>query len=74
MVWELLEKPGTPPRAFELTGEQAIALLNEAIDIARQSGLSWREEPVQLKPSSQLLKLVRLSQLQATKEVAEGSA
>lgn len=74
MVWELLEKPGKPPRTFELTGKQAVALLNEAIDAARQSGLPWREEPVTLKPSSDLLKLVRLSQLQATKETAEGGA
>jgi CRISPR-associated protein Csb1 len=74
MVWELLERPGTPPRAFELTGEQAVALLNEAISAARESDLTWREEPVPLKPSVELLKLVRLSQLQATKEGAEGGA
>lgn len=74
MLWDLLEKPGTPPRTFELTGEQAVRLLNEAVDVARQSGLPWREEPVPLKPSSELLKLVRLSQFQATKEVTEGGA
>lgn len=68
MVWELLERPGTPPRGFALTGERAVALLDEAIAAARQSGLTWREEPVALKPSTKLLKLVRLSQLQATKE------
>ncbi len=72
MVWELLERPGTPPRKFELNGEQAVALLNEAIAAARQSGLTWREEPVVLRPSVELLKLVRLSQLQATKEGTEG--
>jgi CRISPR-associated protein Csb1 len=74
MVWELLERPGTSPRAFELTCERAIALLNEAVDAARQSGLTWREEPVVLKPSAELLKLVRLSQLQATKEPVEQGA
>lgn len=72
MVWQLLERPGTPPREFNLTSEQTIALLKQAIDVARQSGLTWREEPVSLKPSAELLKLVRLSQLQATKEGTEG--
>lgn len=68
MVWELLELPGVTPREFELTGEQAVVLLNEAVDAARQSGLTWRKEPVALKPSAELLELVRRSQLQATKE------
>jgi len=74
MVWELLERPGTEPRKFELTSQEAIALLTEAIGSARQSGLTWREKPVALKPSSELLRLVRLSQLQATKEAVEGGA
>ena len=73
MVWELLERPGTPPRKLELTGEQAIKLLNESIVAARQNGLAWHEEPVALKPSAKLLELVRLSQLQATKEGIEGA-
>jgi CRISPR-associated protein Csb1 len=74
MTWELLERPGTKPREFALTGEQALALLNEAVGAARTSGLPWREEPVVLKPSAELLKLVRASQLQATKETAEAGA
>lgn len=74
MVWELLERPGTKPREFELTGDQAVALLGEAVDAGRQSGLTWREESLPLKPSAELLKLVRLSQLQATKEGTEGGA
>ena len=74
MAWELLEQPGQPPRDFELTAEQAIALLQEAIAAADDSGLTWRSEPVTLKPSAELLKLVRLSQLQATNESAEGGA
>lgn len=71
MAWELLDRPGEAPRRFELTVEQAVSLLQEAVVAARQSGLPWREQPVALKPSAQLLKLVRLSQLQATKEAAE---
>lgn len=71
MVWELLERPGTKPREFTLTSVQAVDLLGKAADAARQIGLPWRDDPVKLKPSAELLKLVRLSQLQATKETAE---
>ena len=74
MIWELLERPGTPPRQFELTSEQAIALLKQAIEAAKTCGLIWREDPVALKPSAKLLELVRLSQLQALKDGAEGEA
>jgi hypothetical protein len=35
---------------------------------AKAAGLPWQEEPIVLKPSDELLKLVRLSQLEATKE------
>lgn len=62
MTWELLERPGSEPRLFELTGEQAVALLNEAITAAKDAGLTWQEEPVPLKPSVRLLELVRKSQ------------
>lgn len=72
MVWELLERPGAPPRAFELTAEGAVALLRGAVDAARRSGLAWREEPVALKPSAELLELVRRSQLLWKKELKEG--
>lgn len=72
MIWELLERPGATPRACALGGEQAIALLNQAIKTATAAGLTWREKPVALKPSAKLLDLVRLSQLQATKEGTEG--
>lgn len=74
MTWQLLERPGAPPHEFELTGDQAIVLLNEAIKTARERGLAWREEPVMLRPSAELLKLVRLSQAEATKEGVEGDA
>jgi len=73
MIWELRERPGAEPRSFELTGEQAIALLNEAIAAAKQAGLTWREEPVPLKPSGPLLELVRKSQNLARHESVEAS-
>ena len=40
--------------------------------MARRAGLNWREEPIGLKPSSQLLELVRRSQNLARHEGAEG--
>ncbi|HSH26809.1 MAG TPA: type I-U CRISPR-associated RAMP protein Csb1/Cas7u [Wenzhouxiangella sp.] len=73
MTWELLERPGAEPRSFELTGEEAVALLNEAVAAARHAGLTWREEPVLLKPSAPLLELVRKSQNLARHESVEAS-
>ena len=64
MVWELLDRPGDEPRRFSLTGDAAVALLKEAVKAARERGLPWPEEPLVLKPSAQLVKLVRLSQLE----------
>lgn len=72
MVWELPERPGQAPQPFELTAEQAVTLLQEAIAAAKPLGFAWRDAPIALKPSAELLKLVRLSQLQATKESGEG--
>lgn len=71
MEWDLLDRPGAEPKTYSLTAEQAIDLLNESVAAAKAAGLPWREEPVLLKPSSELLKLVRLSQIEATKEGAE---
>jgi len=68
MEWELLARPGETPQKFSLTGDEAVALLNDAIESAEKISLPWESEPVVLKPSAQLLKLVRLSQLEAVKE------
>jgi CRISPR-associated protein Csb1 len=63
MVWEMLERPGTPPRQFELSGYKALALLHDAVAIAQENGLRWDEQPVVLKPSLALVEVVRRSQL-----------
>lgn len=70
MVWELLDRPGSEPPRFSLSGKQAILLLNEAVVQAKGKGLPWPEEPMVLRPSPALVELVRLSQLQATREPA----
>lgn len=72
MEWELLDQPGKPAKRYRLTSQEAVTILKQAADIAKQKGLPWRKDPLQpLKPSPELLKLVRLSQIEATKETAE---
>ena len=73
MDWELLARPGEAPKKFSLTGDEATALLNASIENASEAKLPWESEPVPLKPSAQLLKLVRLSQLEAVKESPDAS-
>ncbi|MFZ0589368.1 MAG: type I-U CRISPR-associated RAMP protein Csb1/Cas7u [Bryobacteraceae bacterium] len=72
--WELLEKPGQPPRKFRVSGDGAIALLNEAIAAAKQMKLPWMEEKLILKPSKELIDLITQSQEAAAKEKGEGEA
>ena len=68
MSWELLNRPGEQPTSYSLTGENALRLLNAAIAAAGENKLPWQETPITLRPSQELIKLVRLSQLEATKE------
>lgn len=68
MEWELLARPGMAFERFGLTMNTAIALLKDAVAAAADAKLTWTKEPVLLKPSEELVKLVRLSQLEATKE------
>jgi CRISPR-associated protein Csb1 len=71
MEWELLEQPGERPRKLTITTDGAVQILKEAVDAAKVAGLEWREQPITLRPSAELLKLVRLSQMEATKESAD---
>jgi hypothetical protein len=71
MTWELLDKPGQAPKLFAVSSDQAVEILKQAIDAAKKKNLPWPEVPVTLKPSEQLVKLVRRSQLEATKEEAD---
>lgn len=72
MIWELLARPGETPQTFSLTGAEAIQLVEKAADAAKSSGLQWEEEPITLEPQPKLVDLIRLSQLEATKESGEG--
>ena len=72
--WELIEKPGQPPRRFGVSGDHAVALLNEAIFAATQAGLKWMENKLTLRPSPELVELIQQSQEAGAKEKAEGEA
>lgn len=56
--WELLDRPGTAPATFDLTGAAAIALLQEAVAAAQHAGLPWQVEPITLTPRPDLVELV----------------
>jgi len=62
MEWELLDRPGQMPARLTLQADDAIGTLNEAVAAAGKLGLSWRQEPLVLKPAPQLVELVRKSQ------------
>ena len=65
--WELLAKPGDVPTRFDLTPDDAVRLLNDAVEVAQERGLPWRREPLVLKPAQKLVRLVRKSQELAIK-------
>lgn len=64
--WELLDRKHGG--AFDLPADTALELLNQAVSEARAMGLPWREEPLLLAPSEQLLKLVVKSQNLAVRQ------
>ena len=68
MTWELLEKPGEKPKSFSLKCDEAIDLLTAATAAAKKAKIEWEDEPMELVPQPKLAELVRLSQLEATKE------
>jgi len=61
LQFELLETPGKPD-AFTLTADQAIKILESAVKAAAKVGVKWQEEPTILKPSEELVALVKKSQ------------
>lgn len=66
-TWELLETPGQSPQRFELSGDDAVSLCNEAIEAAKNAHLPW-DGSIDLRPSDELLELVRRSQQLAAAE------
>lgn len=72
-TWELLDAPGEAEhKQFTLTGDEAVALFNAAVEEATNNfGLPWEGE-IPLTPSEDLIQLVVRSQELATHQ-AEGS-
>ncbi len=68
--WDLIDKPGAEPKRFHLSGEAALALLNEAVAAAKKAGLPWDHE-IELKPSDDLVELVRRSQVLAAEAAGD---
>ncbi len=56
--WQFLTRPGQDGGPLKLTSDAAIALLKEAIDAATKLDLPWRTDPLKLRPSDDLVKLV----------------
>lgn len=66
LTWDLLDRK--PGGQFTLPAEDALELFQEAVEAAKKAGLPWREEPLTLKPSEQLVKLVVKSQQLAAQQ------
>jgi CRISPR-associated protein Csb1 len=64
-AWELLGTPDQEPARFMLNVEAAIALLNDAVNAAKEVGLAWMDDELVLHPSPELLALVKKSQMLA---------
>ena len=67
MRWQLLDDPAGEPKEFTVDRQGAIQLLRDAAEAAVSKGVPWPTTPVTLKPSAELVKLVRLSQLELAK-------
>jgi len=73
-VWEMLDTPGATPKTYTIDGKAAIALLNEAVEAAKAAGLTWMEQKLVLKPTPELVDLIRRSQeVAAAESEAEAS-
>lgn len=72
--WKILDEPGEPETSYSLNRQQAIELFNAALEAAKAAKLPWEESEVMLKPSPQLVELVRRSQNLAAKQTLETEA
>ena len=69
--WELLLSPGESPKKYEISADDAITLLQEAVNAATELKLPWRKVPLVLRPSGELVKLVVKSQQLAIQSSGE---
>lgn len=74
LTWQLLAKPGEAPQDFRLTGDEALAILKDALASAAELGLTWHAEPILLTPDQKLVDLLmRSQQIAAAESPAEDS-
>lgn len=66
LTWDLLDRKSGGQ--YTLPAEDSLKLFEEAVEAAKKTGLPWREEPLTLKPSEQLVKLVVKSQQHAAQQ------
>jgi CRISPR-associated protein Csb1 len=59
---------------FQLDSDAAIALLEEAVNLAKKAGFPWHDKPMRLKPQARLVELVALSRKQALAGEAEADS
>ncbi len=71
MDFEVLEVPGTPTHV-SISSATAITLFQESVEVAKKLSLPWNTTPITLKPSAQLIELVRRSQAIAANTVEGG--
>ncbi len=62
LKWDFLVHPGKDGEQQSMTSADAIKLLKDAIDAAKKLHLLWRDAPLKLRPSDDLVKLVVKSQ------------
>ena len=67
LTFDLLRGP-KQSETYALDAGAAVKLLNEAVAAAKGKGVTWREEPVDLQPSPELVKLVARSQRLAAQD------
>jgi CRISPR-associated protein Csb1 len=73
-AWEMLDQPGAVPKTYTIDGKAAVELLNAAVAAAKAVGLTWMKEKLMLKPTPELIDLVRKSQeVAAVEDGAEAS-
>lgn len=70
LSFELLETPGKPNQ-IALDSKTGINIYNEAVKVATGLGLPWETTPILLKPSPELVELVKKSQALAAAGVGD---
>ena len=72
--WELIDKPGQKPESMVIGAAEACAVLSQAIQAVKAAKLPWMEQKLMLRPTAELIELVRQSQELAAKDKGEGEA